>query len=760
MSKLGAGLATVFVKLRVFVLLGWVAAVVWVLVNLPLLHGNSSGSFRALLPSGTPAVRAERISAQRFAVPLLSRTIVVVRNPHGLSLARRASLVALAKRLSFGQIPGYHEIAGALPLLDTIGAPPFAKHPGTTVLLYLFFRPQVSNSTRTAAARSLVTHEIGHRRNEYEGVTGEAPAAVAEEGLISSRLGWVGLATILLVALAVAVRFRALLAALLTVVAVVAAYLVANRVVAELAHLSGVTIPSQAQPVLLVLVFGVATDYSVFFLSRFRALLREGVDRRAAAVSVVREITPIVFTAGITVAAATTTLLVAVLGFVRGFGPALAVAVLMAMIVAITLVPAALAVGGRVLFWPGALGFDSEFGASEPPADSRRWRDGLAGARFAGRHPVIAVVLSLAVVFAAGSGLRRMAVSNEMILGLPTKSEVHRAYDVAREGFTPGVLAPVVVVVTGQGVGSQVANLARLQGELARMPEVTLVLGPRQSSARLGLRASVWRTRDAARYVLFLRRDPLGSRAISAVRGLQHSLPRLLTGAGLTDAQGLVAGDTALSGDIVGATLSSLARIIPTMLAAICIVIAIFLRALVAPVYLVLTSVLAAGAALGLTTYVMQDLFGYGQTTYYVVLIVAVMLIALGSDYNVFLVGRIWQESRHGSLSDTVASAGTRASRSIATAALVLALSFALLAIVPVRAFFEIAFAMGAGLLIDAFVVRAMLVPALIVLVGPRSAWPGSALRRVPAIHPADTGSGLTRTAAASPERARSAKAP
>jgi RND superfamily putative drug exporter len=121
-----------------------------------------------------------------------------------------------------------------------------------------------------------------------------------------------------------------------------------------------------------------------------------------------------------------------------------------------------------------------------------------------------------------------------------------------------------------------------------------------------------------------------------------------------------------------------------------------------------------------------------------VALIVAVMLIALGSDYNVLLVGRIWQQSGRGSLSDTVASAGTRASRSIATAALVLASSFALLAIVPLRALLEIAFAMAAGLLIDAFVIRAMLVPALLVLVGARSAWPGKALRRTQAVHPED----------------------
>ncbi|MGH2930656.1 MAG: MMPL family transporter, partial [Solirubrobacteraceae bacterium] len=320
-----------FVKLRVPIVLVWAAAVVWVVVSMAPLSGNSSGTLRTLLPSGSPAVRAEQISANRFALPLLSRTIVVVRNPKGLSFARQASLAALARRLSLRQMPAYRQIAGALPLLDTIGLPPFARHPGTTVLLYLYFRPSVASSTRLAATRRLVAHEIGHRPGEYEGITGEEPATVAQENVISNWLFWVALATILVAALAVGIRFRAVPAALLTVAAVVSAYLVADRVVAHLARVTGVSVPSQVDPVLIVLVFGVATDYSVFFLSRFRALLRAGLDRRAAGIRTVREITPIVFTAGITVAAATAALLVANPAFIRGFGPALAIAVLLAM---------------------------------------------------------------------------------------------------------------------------------------------------------------------------------------------------------------------------------------------------------------------------------------------------------------------------------------------------------------------------------------------------------------------------------------------
>jgi RND superfamily putative drug exporter len=741
-------LAVAFIKLRVFVLLGWIAAVVWVLVSLPALQGGSGGSLRDLLPGNTPAVRAEQISIERFSFPLLSRTIVVVRNPRGLPAQRQASLVRLASQLSYHQLPAYSQIEGALPLSDRIGGPSFARHPGTTMLLYLFFAPSVSPSVSTQVAQRLVTLEIGHRFGEYEGVTGEVPATVAEQNLIDSRLGWVGLATILLVALAVGVRFRALPAALLTAVAVVAAYLVADRVVARLARIGGVTVPAQAQPVLIVLVFGVTTDYAVFYFSRFRGLLRDGVQRQAASVQVVREITPIVFTAGITVAAAVGALMAASLGFIRGFGPALAVAVLVGMLAAITLVPAALAVGGRWMFWPG-VGAPSEATGARASTRAQRWRGRLAGARLAGRHPAIAIVLSLAIVVAAWSGLRHIAISNDVIHDLPANSEVHRAYDVASKGLAPGALAPVLVVVTGNEVGRRQAALARVQHSLAQTPQVALVLGPQQTWSGLGASASVSRAGNAARYVLFLNEDPFGSQAISTVRALEQSMPRRLSAAGLTNATGMVAGDTAISADIVGATTSSLVRVLPVMLAAIFVVIAIYLRALVAPIYLVVTSVLAAGAALGLTAYAMPHLFGYGQTMYFVVLTVAVMLIALGSDYNVFLVGRIWQHARRGTLSETVATAGGRASRSIATAAFVLALSFALLAIVPLRAFFEIAFAMAAGLLIDAFVVRALLVPALLVLVGGRSAWPGSGLRKIPRVAPAESESGVEAPGAA-----------
>ena len=155
------------------------------------------------------------------------------------------------------------------------------------------------------------------------------------------------------------------------------------------------------------------------------------------------------------------------------------------------------------------------------------------------------------------------------------------------------------------------------------------------------------------------------------------------------------------------------------------ILLAIFLRALIAPLYLVLAAALALAASIGLTTLFFQGFLGHDEITYHVPFAVAVLLLSLGSDYNVFVVGRIWQAAEGGlPLREAIATAAPRASRAIGVAGLALALSFAALALIDLRQFHEFAFAMCVGVLLDAFVVRALLIPALISIFGERSFWP------------------------------------
>jgi RND superfamily putative drug exporter len=735
--------------------LAWVGGTVWALIALPGISGSAASSFAALIPRHSPAVLAAKVSSQEFSFPLLAQTIVVVRNPHGLSLARQAQVVGLAARLDSHRLARFPQIIGAVPLLNTLGVLPFARERDTTALLYLYFHSGLNAVTHTQTARRLIAAELGHRPGEFDGVTGTVPAEGNQTALLDSRLKWIELATIVLVALAIGVHFRSPAAALLDVIAVAIAYVLGERAVAQLATFAAFTIPAEAQPVLVVLVFGVVTDYTIFFLSRFRALLREGEERRRAAERVIREIAPIVIAAGTTVAAGTAGLLVASLAYLRGFGPGLAVAVMVAMLAVVGFVPAALALLGRRIFWPARI---RPVAAPLPAAPPRAPAPGGAAAppgvvaapmpaarrlrvprvrrrllvRLAARHPLLSTLLVLALIGAGASGLRRIAIGNGMITGLPSSSRVRQSYEQASRGFAPGVLAPAVVVVTGPGIGYEHSALVRLQGVLSRQPGVAGVLGAADQPLARPLGLALARNGTAARFAVVLRHDPLGARAIDAIVALRSRLPRLLARAGLTPARAAITGDTAISADIVSGTETSLERVIPAVLGAIFLVIAIYLRALVAPLYLVLTSLLAVAASLGLTVYVLQGLLHDRQVAYYVLFTAAVLLISLGSDYNVFVVGRIWQTARRRSLIDAIEVGGSRASRPINVAGLILAMSFGLLSLIPLRAFREISFSIGIGLLIDAFVVRTVLVPALLALFGPRSGWPGSRLKQLP----------------------------
>ncbi|MGH2636453.1 MAG: MMPL family transporter, partial [Actinomycetota bacterium] len=195
--------------------------------------------------------------------------------------------------------------------------------------------------------------------------------------------------------------------------------------------------------------------------------------------------------------------------------------------------------------------------------------------------------------------------------------------------------------------------------------------------------------------------------------------------AGLSEAEAALTGQTAVASDTVKAIVDSSALVGAVVLALNFVLLALFLRALVAPLYLLAASVLSVAATLGLTTYVFQGLMGHSDLTYYVPFAAGVLLVSLGSDYNVFVAGRIWQEAGRRPLPEAIAVAAPRASRAISVAGIALAASFAMLAIVPVDGFREFAFMMGVGVLLETFLVRPVLIPALMTLFGDAGAWPG-----------------------------------
>jgi RND superfamily putative drug exporter len=205
-------------------------------------------------------------------------------------------------------------------------------------------------------------------------------------------------------------------------------------------------------------------------------------------------------------------------------------------------------------------------------------------------------------------------------------------------------------------------------------------------------------------------------------------MPRLLATAGLTNAQVSYIGNTAIGLTLVNQARADVVRVAIAVALVNLVLLMLYLRALVAPLYLLASTVLAVGAALGLTTMLFQDVFSHDGLIFYVPFAAAVLLVALGSDYTIFSVGYIWDQARHRSLRQALAVAVPRSTRAITVAGVTLAASFALAAIIPLAPFYELAFMMAVGVLIDTFIIRSLLIPALISMVGRASGWPGKRL--------------------------------
>ncbi len=741
--------ARAVVRLRYVIVAFWTCAAFGAAFFLPTIREAQVDSLGDLVPNEAAAIDAERRASELFGFPLLSRTVIVQRDPDGLSLAAQRDVIARVVSLNRKELPGLTGIAGAYAAVNSFGKPPFSKERSTTAISYLFFPPDIGQGGRRSLAQRLIERHIAEPADGTVGITGAVPARVAQADAILAALPLVELVTAALVALAMALHFRALGAPLVNLFAVGIAYLVSIRLVAYVGSRIGVSVPSEVEPVIVVLLFGVVTDYSIFFFSRFRHRMAAGDDRREGAERTTAELLPIITTAGLTIIGGSAALVIAELGFLQAFGPGMALSVAVGLLVSITFVPAFLAIAGPRLFWPGRSRRVDERAELEPedppenaPASRRRARRRPLGAgraiEVATGRPILTAAGCALVLALAATGLSKLEPANPLIRGLPDDAPAKQAYLEAGEGFAAGILSPTVVIVEGPGLVTDQGSLARLQRLLERQPGVARVFGPANRPGGRPFGAVLSRTGDAARYLVVLDPDPLGGAAIRHLEQLRERMPGLLAAAGLDGAGASFAGDTALVQETVEGTFDDLARVAPVTVLVVFLVLVVFMRALVAPLYLVASSALALAASLGLTIYVFQELLGYGELTYYVPFAAAVLLLSLGSDYNVFLVGRIWGQAEQRGIREAVLAGGASAARPIAVAGLILAASFALLALVPIRSFRELAFAMSLGLLIDAFLVRTLLVPALMSLLGGWSAWPSKRLFAARADRPAE----------------------
>jgi RND superfamily putative drug exporter len=699
--------------LRFLIVPAWIAATAMAVTHLPSAFEAEAGELGSLLPHSSEALEVERDAIEAFGLPLLSRTMVVARQPRGFSAAQASAAADYIAAADRSKGPS---AVKAVPITDTAGMLGGGR-PATTIVAYLYPDPALSEDESQESAERFAS---GFRRATSAPVvkvTGALPGARSETEIAESHLIWVELATALLVVGILALYFRSLGIPLLGVATVAVAYLCADRVLGWIAERYGLSIPREAEPVIVALIFGVLTDYLVFFVSGYRQRLRQGAGTTGAVAEATSELLPVILTAALMIAGATLTLLLSGVRFLSAFGPSMAVAVIVSALVAMTLVPAALAIFGRALLWPRGLAQQSSEEGEKREKDTVE-RPGARGHLLAAavRVPVLTAILCVAVLLAAASGLRHLELGNPVMRGLPETSEPRQGYDAAAAGIGPGVLGPTMLVLEAPGIAGREGQLASFQARLERERGVAEVLGPTDQPVPSRAGVMLAPGGGAARYVLTLEGDPDGANAIDALSGVEAELPALLEGSGLAGAKTGVTGDTTIASELTDETTTAFERVTPAALVVLLVLLWILLGSWSAPLYLVGSSLLVVAAALGLTVYVFQDLLGYGELAFFVPVASAILLLALGADYNVFLISRIWREADDQELRPAIRSAGIRAGRAITVAGIILSLSFAAIALIPIQGFREIAFALCVGLLLDTLVARTLLVPALVAI--------------------------------------------
>ena len=680
---------------------------------LPSIASAPTATSDALLPSHPTALAVERRSAKLFGAPVATPYAVVQRDPNGLSASVQRASLAKALAADKQRVPALRGVV-AVPILNTFGIVPSSREHGTTIVTFLYF-PHSTSAGLAYTDTQRYAQYLGPRLHAV-GATGAEAARIEQYDLLSSRLDWTEGATVLLIVLIVGIALRAVLAPILTVLSAGLAFLISQHILGWLEANSGLEMPNELQGVAVALMLGIVTDYSVFYFTSAREAFREGLPTLEAVRASTVLNTPIVFTAGAVVSFGVASLMLGTLGFFRSFGPGMAITVATGLLVSVLLIPAMLRLLGPALFWPGL---------RQGPPPVREWREKVS--HLTTRKPV-ALLLALLVsagLAAAATGLRNgLPLGLQLVESLPAKNPVAVSARAAGEGFAPGVIAPTELLLQNPGIQNRRAALDRLQGELERQPHVAGVVGAGDQPTGRRFGGAFAPRGGAARYAIIFDSDPSEAPAIGHLERLQRTLPGILRRVGLDRATVGWGGETALGVETVQATDTSLWRVIAVAFAVNLVFLVLFLRSLIAPLYLLVASAAALAATFGLTIYFFTDVLHSQGLPYYIPVAFSVLLLSLGSDYNIFVVGRVWKEADRRPLQDAVAVAAPRAGRAITVAGVALALSFAMLAIIPITPFAVMAFAMGVGILLDTFLVRSVLVPALVVVFGEPGRWP------------------------------------
>ena len=663
-----------------FVLGFWVIVLVIAFPLSTKLTGAEKNDASAWLPSNAESTKVLNVQAKFQSPNVLSGVVVYQRNS-GITPADRAKAATDARQFAgiHGVVPG--QIIGPIPSADGKAL--------ATILQVNLGKQGWNNAAKAAdSIRAIVSPNPSGLSYHITGPIGNAADNSKAFKGIDSTLLIAALAVVILILL---ITYRSPALWILPVVSSGVALIVAEAVVYLLAAHAGLTVNAQSAGILYVLVFGASTDYALLIVARYREELRRHERRHLAMVEALRRAGPAIVASASTVILALMTLFTAELNSTKDLGPVLAIGVAVGLLVMISLLPALLVIFPRGVFWP----YRPSFGSAEPTNRGVWARIGWSIAPRPRRTwiitSVILGVLALGLIGLKADGL----TAAQSFRGQPDSVVGEK---VLAAHYPAGAGQPVIVI-------GNPAKAVPLRSAFAGTRGIAAVTPPSVRAGHTYLQGTLTSPPDSkAAYA-----------TIDRVRTSVHAVP---------GANAQVGGTTAINLDVSRASAHDRTLIIPLIIVVVFAVLGLLLRSIVAPLLLTATVVLSFAAALGVSSFFFNHVFGFGGADTAFPLFVFVFLVALGIDYNIFLMTRVREEAsrrdaRHGALVGLSATGGV-----ITSAGFVLAGTFAVLATIPSTFLTELGFAVAFGILLDTIVVRSVLVTALNLDLGRWMWWP------------------------------------
>ncbi len=751
------------VRLRWVILLAWAAGAVAAMVLLPSLSSVTQSDNTSFLPASAPSEQAAQLASPLQGASLTAVTVVAATPGQPLTRADQALVARLAAELA--RVPRVTSVRDAGQSAD-----------GQAEQLSVLAALAQSGGLATTQQADLVAGLRGVIRSaglpagldvHTAGTVATRVDSNATSTKTGSQLEWFSI--IFVIALLVAV-FRSALAPLIAVLPAIVVVLVAERLAAA-AAVHGLSVSQIASLLLIVLVLGAGTDYALFLMFRVREEMRAGLGCHEAIVFAVGRVgETITFSAGILIAALLS-LATASFSLYSGLAAPLAIAIGLMLIAGLTLLPALLAIVGPAAFWP----------SSVTPGTGRAGWWGPACARIV-RRPVATLVSGLVVFGAlAAASAGYVAAGFGGAVTAPAGSDSALGDALLAAHFPQTAANPTIIVLRlRQPLWSAGAPVAAAQRQLAADPQFTAVTGPFDANGTAltttqyaALHAAYGPPRGLAPAAVPAALSPARLRAYESYRasgsyvsadGETISFATSLAAGNPTTtaaAQAMpavraaaaraartagaaafgVTGQAAFTFDVAQLSDRDLRTVIPIAIAVIAVLLAVVMRSLIAPLYLIASVVLSYFSALGLTVLVFIKAAGQPGLTFILPFLLFTFLLALGEDYNILVMTRIREEAHQWPLPEAVNRALRVTGTTVSSAGLVLAGTFGVLAIVGsgsagaqnVRTIVVVGVGLALGVLMDTFLVRTLLVPSAVVLIGRWNWWPSRLGRQRPA---------------------------